>query len=261
MLTRLRQFYKLTKTVGVGNALHIYARRALGQREQLSVSCKGRTLPLRPAESDPFVIEQIFGAQQYRLPQKITENLNLLSRAIRKDRGTPVIIDGGANVGYSALFFSEVYPDAVVIAVEPDYEAYSLLENCCRGNQQIKPVHGALWCNNNGVQLYNKDQPSWARSVAEGGTVPSYLLSDLLDMVEEPSPLLLKLDIEGAEYDVVESSGDLVSRFPCLMIEPHDWMFGGRGCLSPLFSTINGRKVDTLISGENIFLVDSQLCI
>ena len=51
---------------------------------------------------------------------------------------------------------------------------------------------------------------------------------------------------------------------PCIMIEPHDFTFPGAGCLAPLicsrsYSAVAGRKIDTLLRGENILLLDLSL--
>ena len=53
---------------------------------------------------------------------------------------------------------------------------------------------------------------------------------------------------------------------PCIMVERHDFMFPGAGCLIPLYSAVAGRnsavagrKIDTLLRGENMSLLDLTL--
>jgi len=46
--------------------------------------------------------------------------------------------------------------------------------------------------------------------------------------------LILKLDIEGSEKEVIEADPGVVCSAMCIMIEPHDFMQPGRGCLTPL---------------------------
>jgi FkbM family methyltransferase len=65
----------------------------------------------------------------------------------------PTIADAGSNVGYSALYFAEMYPDAVVLAVEPSIDAFQQTRINCGINKRIKPVHAALWLHDSGVEI------------------------------------------------------------------------------------------------------------
>ena len=51
----------------------------------------------------------------------------------------PVIIDAGANVGYSALYFASLFPGVCVLAVEPDRTSFEILARHARANQQSGP--------------------------------------------------------------------------------------------------------------------------
>jgi hypothetical protein len=72
-------------------------------------------------------------------------------------------------------------------------------------------------------------------------------------------PLIIKLDIEGAEGEVCRSSPELLRKAACLLIEPHDYLNPGSSCLSPLYDALKGRQVDTLLVGEYIALIASSL--
>ena len=54
-------------------------------------------------------------------------------------------------------------------------------------------------------------------------------------------PLILKLDIEGAEREVCDAAPEVVRAFPCIMIEPHDSRIPGAGCLSLLFEQLQEK--------------------
>ena len=71
--------------------------------------------------------------------------------------------------------------------------------------------------------------------------------------------LILKLDIEGSEKDVIEADPGVVCSAMCIMIEPHDFMRPGLACLTPLFAAVAGKQVDTVISGENLFLFSPEI--
>jgi predicted O-methyltransferase YrrM len=40
----------------------------------------------------------------------------------------PLILDCGANVGVSVLYFKRLYPDAEIIAFEPDEDVFAILK-------------------------------------------------------------------------------------------------------------------------------------
>ena len=57
-----------------------------------------------------------------------------------------MIIDLGANVGYSGAFFLSKYPTATVLAVEPDPDNYAIcLRNLAPYGQRAKVIQGAAW--------------------------------------------------------------------------------------------------------------------
>jgi FkbM family methyltransferase len=141
----------------------------------------------------------------------------------------PVIIDGGAHIGISAIFFKKLYPDAKVIAIEPDPRNIKLLEaNIMRQNLSgIILEQSVLSHKNVPVNLYRYSW-SWSNSIVkeigidkdrvmDAITVPSILLSHLINQ----EIALLKLDIEGAEYEVLNEAKDKLSLVNEIIIEFH----------------------------------------
>lgn len=222
----------------------------------VTVRCGRHRLSVRPADSDPFVLAQIFTAREYDARPFWIERLNATAAALRRAGRVPVIVDAGANVGYSALYLADRFPDAVVVAVEPDENCVALIERNCGAHPRITTVHAALWSHHDGVDLTNPDRESWANRVSDGGTTPSVTLETLLANVPGAAPFVLKLDIEGAEAQVCAASPDAVASFACIMVEPHDWMLPGSGGLSPLYRALAGKKLDTLIQDETLMLFD-----
>jgi FkbM family methyltransferase len=250
----------LVRTVGFVAAAGILIRRSLRLKRPVTIRADGHRIFVRPTDSDLFVVSQIFGWREYDIGAKPRQALNQLAAIWRKQGDVPVIVDAGANVGYSALYFADSFPDALVLAIEPDRTSMDMLKFNCAGNERIVPVHAALWSHEKGVNLSPVDAlGSWARSVREGGFTPSRRLDLLLTEISHARLLLIKLDIEGAEREVCSSSQESIRAAPCILIEPHDFKLPGSGCLAPLYSALAGRKMDTLLKGENILLLDSTL--
>lgn len=244
--------------MGTVSALKLVTRRAFGSGKEVVVSCGPHRLWVRPTDSDPYVLAQIFAGGEYAAHPFWMQRLNGVATALRAAGRTPVIVDAGANVGYSALYLAQHFPDAVVLAVEPDADCVAVIERNCAGNPRITAVHAALWSHHDGVCLESEeDKGSWANRVSSrAGTTPSVTLETLIASIPDAAPLLLKLDIEGAETEVCRCSPEAVASFACIMIEPHDWMLPGAGGLSPLYQAVAGKKLDTLLRGETLMLFD-----
>jgi FkbM family methyltransferase len=259
LLGSLRFYSGLSRALGPGAAAGIAIRRKLGMKGEMTAKWKGRPLILRPCESDPTLVSLILGDGEYSMKDNVVEALRTLSRQWRAEGTTPVIVDGGANVGYASAYFAATFPEAVVVAVEPSAASFDLLKRNSASFPQIRPVYGALWSGDKGVSLVSEKDESWGDHVEAGGTVPSMRLEDLIAGVPNGRALIIKLDIEGAEREVCEASGEALRSSPCVVIEPHDWLKPGGGCLSPLYAALQGREMDTFVIGENIVVVDSAL--
>lgn len=249
----------LSQSIGLPAALSLVARRALGVSRPVTVRCGAHRLTVRPCDSDPFVLAQIFTAREYDAHPFWMTRLNAVASEVAGAGGVPVIIDAGANVGYSALYLAEHFPDAVILAVEPDPACVQLIERNCAHHPRIRPVHAALWSHGDGVDLSAGDEGSWANRVSGRGTTPSVTLETLLDGIAGAVPFIVKLDIEGAESEVCQASPEAIASFACIMIEPHDWMLPGSGGLAPLYDAVAGKKMDTLIRDETLMLFDCSV--
>lgn len=260
MPSALSHIRALNDAVGPLQAAGILAGRALG-RDRVSVRCRGRSFVVRPTNSDLFVLGQIFGSKDYDLGDMLTSRLNALARVSREVGRTPVIVDAGANVGYSAAYFATTFPDATVLAVEADRATFEIMKENVAGLGNVLPVNAAIWSHERGVSFGSSDKNgSWAHHVSDdAGATPSIRLGKLLEAVPDAAPLIVKIDIEGGEKEMCRAARDVLRHTPCIVVEPHDFMLPGAACLSPLLEALSGRELDTLVRGENIVFCDSAL--
>lgn len=139
-----------------------------------------------------------------------------------KDR--PKIIDCGSYIGTSILYFKINYPNADVIGFEPDESNYAILkENLDNWNfSDTKVLNAAVWVKNGTISFHStgnmvsKIETGIDKS-ANIKTVNSVRLNDLL--IEEID--FLKIDIEGAEYEVLKDCQDNLINVQNLFIEYH----------------------------------------
>ncbi|WP_315093430.1 FkbM family methyltransferase [uncultured Cellulomonas sp.] len=138
--------------------------------------------------------------------------------------GTGPIIDGGAWVGLSVIRFRQLYPETPIVAFEPDPDIFEILRRNVERNglTDIQLVNAALAgsATNSATFLSSgTDGGSIVANVwhATPITVPTATLSTF---VPHGSPLV-KLNIEGAEADVIRELGDVLRSIDQVLIEYH----------------------------------------
>lgn len=140
----------------------------------------------------------------------------------------PRIIDGGANIGLTSLYFKRLYPAARITAFEADPAIHAVLADNLRRNgaSDVEAVHAALWTE--GGEIDFRCEGADSGSVAEVPAapdgpvrrVPAVRLRDVLD--KEPVDFL-KLDIEGAERVVLADCGASLRQVRALCLELHEF--------------------------------------
>ena len=121
------------------------------------------------------------------------------------------IVDLGANIGIAAAWFRSRYPEAMIVAVEPDPDSFAKLERNLAGDRLITLVNAAVGASNGTRTLFRPAGYSIASSLDPGGgepgsevAVPVRTLDDILAGEGVRQIDLLKLDVEGAEGDALE---------------------------------------------------------
>jgi FkbM family methyltransferase len=154
----------------------------------------------------------------------------------------PVIVDCGANIGLSLIFFKECYPQASIIAFEPDPENFKRLQATVEVNFPDVTIHNKAVSDTPGrMELFSTtdSKGTITKSLYRERLEETALVSEsvevvrLSDYVHMPIDLL-KLDVEGAEIAVI---GDLVATGAInhvrnMVVEFHDIMQEGRPSLS-----------------------------
>jgi FkbM family methyltransferase len=137
----------------------------------------------------------------------------------------PLIIDGGANIGLSVLFFKCLYPAARVIASEADPAIAEVLERNCGTYElpDVQVVPKALWkCED--LVPFLQEGSLWGRfsNTANGAQVRSVPACRLGDFLNERVDLL-KLDIEGAETEVLPDCAQQLHNVENIILEHHSF--------------------------------------
>lgn len=171
----------------------------------------GQRLDLVDGRSFEATFHEIFEKEIYRFETAKAE---------------PLIIDGGANIGLSVIYFKRLYPRSRIIAFEPDPAIFAVLKNNCMnfGLNDVELVDKALWTSDTTLKF--------RREGGEGGRIAGKLdgtnlievhTRRLKDYLEVQPVELLKLDIEGAETEVLRDCKNQLSNVRFLFVEYHSF--------------------------------------
>lgn len=231
---------------GLLKGSELYGKSKYSRREHcLTVPGLRHAIHLRGKTSDYQAFKKIFVEGEYAFDLGFTPRL---------------ILDGGANVGYSSVFFTHQYPGALIIAIEPESENFRLLVKNTAPYQNIRPVQRALWPRNAHLMMENTTGQPDAFRVSESlspdsSTIPTITINDLLDELSVDRIDLLKLDIEGSEKELFEDPAKKwwLSRTRAVIVELHDRF--KPGCTAAVEAALAGQNFTRSQRGENILFI------
>jgi FkbM family methyltransferase len=243
------------RKLGAGAALRmnwswlIYPPYVAGEMEDPSsrglgkLKLKGYPYPFffRHGASDVRVIRQIFLKEQYR--------------ELQGEKKVGRIIDCGANVGCSAVYFLSKYPDAELIAIEPDEDNCRLLrKNLEPFGERARVLQAAIWSRDQRLRIDRGqfgDGKEWSYQVRvcrddEQADVSAIGLETIIKQFNWEQVDLLKIDVEGAELELFASGYvPWLSRTRNLAIELH-----GQDCEQVFLRAMTGYHCQAQQLGE-----------
>ena len=243
MASRLQRYIR---TLGFLKGVETFSKAKYQRREHcLKIPGLRGSLLLRGKTSDRLTFQKIFVDGEYDI------DLGFSPRSI---------LDAGANVGYASIFFAQRYPEALIIAVEPEESNFRLLRHNTANYTNILCVQKALWPRRTNLLIENSSgQPDafWVREsdAAANGTIPTCTISDLLRDHRTDHFDLLKIDIEGAEKELFEemTSSHWLVMARAVIIETHDWLKPGCTRAVEHAMTSNWAHFRRSQVGENLF--------
>lgn len=145
--------------------------------------------------------------------------------AFDAESSSPRIVDGGSNVGLSILFFKELFPEARIIGFEPSPKVFEVLQQNLStfGFDDVELVQKAIWTEDTELQFHQDGAD--AGHITDGNQKEETisvracsLRPQLQDRVD-----FLKLDIEGAEVDVLSNCASDLTNVKNLFVEYHSF--------------------------------------
>lgn len=166
--------------------------------------------PVRFSDRDGFLhsVREIFFDKVYRFDAR---------------REKPRIVDAGANIGLSIIYFKRLYPDATIVAYEPDNEIFALLQANTGHYEGVELREAAAWTADTELTFFREG--SLAGSVAmdylNRGKEVKVRAERLKTELQKGPVDFLKIDIEGAENSVLFDIEPELSTVDFLFFEYH----------------------------------------
>ncbi|MFI5165063.1 MAG: FkbM family methyltransferase [Thermoanaerobaculales bacterium] len=208
-LTRLQRAIGFLAHTGQGLGAVERLRLARLPRYQRTITrVFGKSLTMVDAASFLVEFDEIFGKRVYDFPAAAPD---------------PLIIDCGANIGLATIFWKRLFPASHIIAFEPDPAIFAALESNVRtfGLGGVTLHDRAVWNAETSLEFRVEGGAGGRLDPNAKGDdvihVPTVRLRDFLtDRVD-----LLKVDIEGAETEVLADCGNVLSNVEQLFVEYH----------------------------------------
>lgn len=187
--------------------------RALPRNEAGQATINGSVFHFTDAQSFLWEHKQIFENKCYDFPC-IYE--------------TPLIIDCGANIGIGVRYWLSKFPKARVIAFEPDKELFATLEkNVTETESPSVTLHNAaVWKEDTTLEFCSTGVETGhltTTQAAQEGTMTKVKAMRLGQFLNEPVEFL-KIDIEGAETDVIVDAAKQLANVKRLWLEYHSFL-------------------------------------
>lgn len=172
------------------------------------------------------------------------------------------IVDAGANIGLATIYFANRYPEAKIIAIEPEKSNFELLKKNVEPYSNVYPVNAALWNKNEEINVVDHGRGKWA-FMTEGKnsseslpgdirhTIRAITIDRIIDDFELDKIDILKIDIEGAEKEVFDDTSSWIGKVDALIVELHERIKSG--CNRSFYNGSNGFD-NEWEQGENVFL-------
>jgi len=195
---------------------------------------------VRVNTADMFTVFEVWRRNEY-----INSNFD-----IKKD---DIVVDIGANIGSFSVLAAKKASDGAIFAYEPNKENYHmLLKNKVLNNAyNLFPFNLAIAASKGTMEFFIDKSNTAGHSIyaTDSGTMIK-VKSDTLKSIFRTNGLkrinYLKIDAEGAEYDILlNTSSDVLRKIDKIVLEYHDYLEHNHSCIDlKRYLEKNGFKVE-----------------
>jgi len=167
---------------------------------------------IRPTTGDLAILYEVLGREAYALDPGLFDATAPL-----------VIIDAGANIGLSAIYFASRFPNARIFAIEPNPANFALLKANTAREPRIEAIQACVTPLPKQRVFIETSGPAWGfktNTAQRGVEVRGLSIAELMEDHALAGVDLLKIDIEGAEREVF-AEGAFLAHVEAIVAELH----------------------------------------
>jgi FkbM family methyltransferase len=246
ILEGVHSYYRL---FGPNGVLQVAKTRLLGKPLEITVAIDELIHPvhLRLRTTDVSLFEEIIVNSEYCFESSIPPR---------------VIIDAGANIGLTSVYYANKFPNAKIIAIEPEKTNFDMLKRNADYYPNIFPIQGALWREETVLNLSNPGTGNWGYQTNEQqacdaveGKIRGMTIDKLMEQHGCNFIDILKIDIEGSEKEVFETSVSWIDKVGAIIVELHDHFKSG--CSRSVYTATTNFEFEWR-KGETTFFVKKE---
>lgn len=155
-----------------------------------------------------------------------------------------VVMDAGANIGYTAVLYANWWPDSKIISLEADGENYHLACKNTAMYPNVQVLHAGLWNKEVDLKIEAGQEDGFVvheitgnETVRNENLTKGVSISSLMKQYGFKEIDFIKFNIEGSEKEVfAENTADWLPHTKAMLVELHDGK--NAGCSSSVFKAV-----------------------
>lgn len=247
IILQIHFFNKLRRSLGWQDALRTYYNLRISKTDRLSLNFLVHPFRLRIGNrADMETFNEVLLRKAYNINISFTPK---------------TIIDAGANIGLTSIYYASKYPETHIISIEPAAHNFQLLKENTRNYKNITCIQAALWNEETMLQLTDPGRGDNSLQVTAGdcnADTPAVTINNLIKQHRISQIDILKIDIEGAELQVFSNNYELwlpITRV--LIIEVHDK--NTPGAARAVLNTIAKYNFTQHKQGANFLFINNDI--
>ncbi|MEQ1902263.1 MAG: FkbM family methyltransferase [Devosia sp.] len=218
-----RMLMRLVRHNPLATLLGFLLLNLLGIKRVFRLVVRGEAVWLRSATPDYDVAVHSLGGE-----------FNTLIAGLSPD-ASGLIIDGGGYIGTVAMRFARAFPNCRILTLEPSSENLALLRRNLAHLGNVTIIPKAIAGRSGSAPLFDVGNREWGYSLLAWRhsdhhileTVETTTIAELIDGAGFARAFVVKLDIEGAERDLLLDPGPWLGRTDVLVMELHERLVPG----------------------------------
>lgn len=218
-MRKIKLFSRYLFRLGVLSFLDYLIQRFVAKRKILSIRTPNlnQKVLIRNIPNDIRLFSQIFIDREYD---------------IKIENEVDKIIDCGANIGLASLFFLSKFPNAKIIAIEPEENNFEMLKRNLSNFENVTCLKKGIWNKTANLEITNFTSGEAGFVVNEfenssANTIQGISIADLMSEFKLDTIDILKIDIEGSEEQVFLEVPGWINDVKLIFCEIHEIMKPG----------------------------------